>query len=634
MCSIAGALSLSSNPVEHLERKLEVMNEILAHRGPDGQGIWTHDTKRVGFAHRRLSIMDLSDAASQPMQAPNGDWICYNGEVYNYIELRNELGADSFHTTGDTEVVLRAYEKWGEDCVNHFNGMFAFAIWDEKKGRLFCARDRYGIKPFYYTVVDKVLYFASEAKALLPLLPDIKTDPDGLNDYLTFQFCLNGKTLFEGIRELRPACRIIAKDGHFSEERYWEVYYRVDLEHTERYFMNHLEELLYDSVKYHVRSDVPLGGYISGGVDSSIVASIAKDNAQGEFVGFTGKFTIGEEYDESRYAQLLADNREFSLYQMDITADDFINNISNVIYHLDYPVAGPGAFSQYMISSLAAKHRKVVLGGQGGDEIFGGYTRYLVAYFEQCIKGAIDGTMDSGNFVVTYKSIIPNLVSLKNYKPMLKQFWSHGLFDDADKRYFELINRAPQMGDCVRWENLKEYSPYETFRGIFLGDNVNKKSYFDQMTHFDFKTLLPALLQVEDRMSMAHGLESRVPFLDQNVVEFSATIPADIKFKDGNMKYLLRKSMSSYVPSQIMDRKDKMGFPTPFNRWAQNEANELVMDTLSSARARSRDFVDNAKVLEKLSGESKFSRNIWGLFCLELWQQTFHDNARKYREMI
>ena len=215
---------------------------------------------------------------------------------------------------------------------------------------------------------------------------------------------------------------------------------------------------------------------------------------------------------------------------------------------MDYPAAGPGSFPQYMVSQAAAEQVKVILGGQGGDEIFGGYTRYLIAYFEQCIKGAIEGTLHDGNFVVTYESIIPNLVALRNYKPMLRDFWREGLFEDLDARYFRLINRSHHIEEEVDVAALGDYSPFETFREIFNGENVGHEAYFDKMTHFDFKTLLPALLQVEDRVSMAHGLESRVPLLDHRLIELAATIPADVKFKDGEMKHVFKRALGPIVP--------------------------------------------------------------------------------------
>ncbi len=631
MCSIAGIVSLDNKPYKKMREGLSAMNTLQAHRGPDGEGLWIHPEALVGLAHRRLSIIDL-ELGNQPMRDKYGNYVCFNGEIFNYLELKEEIGG-KYETTSDTEVILKAYEKWGRECVTHFNGMFAFALWDEKRHELFCARDRFGIKPFYYTVNNGCFFFASEMKALLPFVDEIKTDIDGLKDYLTFQFCLSGKTMFAGIRELEPAHYISIYNGEISYRRYWQVYYNLDWDHTEKYFRDRIEELLYESIKLRIRSDVPIGGYVSGGVDSSVISAIAADMVKGEnFAGFTGKFDIGSQYDESAYAQNVADEHGFPLYQLNITHKDFEENIRKVIYHLDEPVAGPGSFNQYMVSRLAAKHRKVVLGGQGGDEIFGGYTRYLVAYFEQCIKGAIEGTMNSGNYIVTYESIIPNLVSLKNYKPMLSNFWKEGLFEDLDRRYYRLINRAPDIMECIRPELLDDYDPYNTFEHIFDAGNVEKGSYFDRMTHFDFKTLLPALLQVEDRMSMAHGLEARVPFLDYRLIEFVATIPSNFKLKNGDMKYILKKTMMPYLPKSIQERKDKMGFPIPLNSWLKNELKEFVTDIFSSQKAMQREFIDNSGVMQKLQSEGQFGRNIWGLLSLELWQQEFHDRADAYKQ--
>jgi asparagine synthase (glutamine-hydrolysing) len=633
MCGIAGALELSLGPIPDLTQRLTVMNELQRHRGPDGRGLWAHERDHVGLAHRRLSIIDLA-TGNQPMRDNTGNWIAYNGEIYNYLELRVELGLEKFSTASDTEVILHAYRRWGADCVHHLRGMFAFALWDEANQVLFCGRDRFGIKPFYYAVVDTVLYFASEAKALLPFLDGIETDREGFKDYLAFQFCLGGKTLFKDIHELLPGHVLRVANGHLEVKRYWEVYYNRDFDHTAKYFEERLRALMSESVLVHLRSDVPVGAYLSGGLDSSIVASLAARQSNGNFVAFTGKFSLGEEYDESRYARALAEWCGFELQEIDISVSAFIDNIQKVIYHLDYPVAGPGSFPQYMVSQLAARSRKVVLGGQGGDEIFGGYTRYLIAYFEQCIKAAIDGTMNDGNFVVTYESIIPNLTALQNYKPLLQEFWRQGLFEDMDKRYFRLINRTSLLQEEVNWELLGDYSPFETFRSIFYGKNVQKESYFDSMTHFDFKTLLPALLQVEDRVSMAHGLESRVPFLDHPLIEFAATIPSNIKFKDGTMKHVLKQAMRPFVPDMIAARKDKMGFPTPLTEWINGEARDFVHDVFTSRHALDRELVDNRKVLEGLDKEPKFGRKVWGLLCLELWQQSFHDQAMAHKQLI
>src|SRR3954452_18997564 len=546
MCGICGAINLRGEPIPDLPRKLEVMSDLIAHRGPDDDGLWMHERGHVGFGHRRLSIIDPTPAGHQPMRDAAGRWITYNGEVYNYPELRLELGG-GFSTGCDTEVVLRAHDRWGADSLDRLRGMFAYALWDEVEQELLCARDRFGIKPFYYAQVGDVLYFASEAKALLPFLPGIRTDLEGLKDYLAFQFCLAGKTLFEGVRELLPGHRLRVRNGVAVPERYWEVYYDLDFDHTAKYFEDRTEELLEESVRLHLRSDVPVAAYLSGGLDSSSVASLASRGTRA-MKAFTGRFPEDSRYDESEYAQALAGERALDLRLVDIDAGDFLANIERVIYHLDHPVAGPGSFPQYMVSQAAARESKVILGGQGGDEIFGGYTRYLIAYFEQCVKAAIDGTMHSGNFVVTYESIIPNLGALEQYKPLLKHFWREGLFEALDARYFRLINRAPDLEGIVDFDALGAYEPFETFQTIFNGSNVGHESYFDKMTHFDFKTLLPALLQVEDRVSMAHGLESRVPLLDHRLVELAATIPADSKFKDGHMKHIFKEATRPLVP--------------------------------------------------------------------------------------
>ena len=635
MCSIAAALSLTSERIPNLTRVLEITNHLQQHRGPDGNGTWQHARGMVGLANCRLSVIDLG-TGHQPMRDPAGNWVTFNGEIYNFRELKAQLGSNLFSTHSDTEVILHAYRKWGADCVNQFRGMFAFALWDEAQQTLFCARDPFGIKPLYYTEVQGVLYLASEVKALIPFIQEVETDLEGFKDYLTFQFCLDGKTLFKGVREVLPGHVLIARNGTVETRRYWEVYYDLDFEHSPEYFEEKIRGLLDESVAFNLRSDVPVGAYVSGGLDSSIVASLAVQHGGAGFKGFNGKFSFDQAYDESRYARDLARTRGFELHEVDITATDFVQHMEDVIYHLDFPTAGPGAFPQFMVSRLAARHRKVVLGGQGGDEIFGGYVRYLVAYFEQCIKAAIDGTMHSGNFIVTYESIIPNLSALRNYKPMLQQFWREGLFEDLDKRYFRLVNRTAMLEDEINWSVLGDYSPFETFRSIFRGKNVPKESYFDSMTHYDFKTLLPALLQVEDRMSMAHGLESRVPFLDRDLVKLAATIPSNIKFKDGNMKHVLKSCMKSVLPESILNRTDKMGFPVPLQEWFAEKGvvREFVTDILSSQNAKTRSLIDNRRVLDGLDQEQKFGRKIWGFLCLELWQRSFHDRASYFKRSL
>ncbi len=440
--------------------------------------------------------------------------------------------------------------------------------------------------------------------------------------------------MFKGISQLPAGHTLTVERDTVTIRKYWEVYFDIDYHHTARYFEDRLHQTLQDSVRIHLRSDVPIGAYLSGGLDSSVVAAYAHHAGAGNLIGFTGRFDYGPEYDESQYAAIVAERCAFGQSTLTIDATDFVENIRRVIYHLDYPVAGPGSFPQYMIAGLVKQHRKVVLGGQGGDEIFGGYTRYLIAYFEQCIKAAINGTMHNGNFVVTYESIIPNLTALRRYKPLLQEFWRDGLFAPMDQRYFRLINRSPTLGDEIDWQVLGDYSPFEAFRDIFNGDNVRKESYFDLMTHFDFKTLLPALLQVEDRVSMAHGVESRVPLLDHPLVELAATIPADIKFQGGQLKHVMKSAFGSFIPGEILARTDKMGFPTPLTEFTRGPARDYVRDIFGSANARSRAVINNARVLDKLDAEPQFGRQVWGLLSLEIWQQEFHDRRTSYRRLL
>lgn len=633
MCGLAGIVSLSGNSIANLEQKLRAMSNLIAHRGPDGHGIWANCDRTAGLAHLRLSILDLSPSGAQPMQAPNRTVLVHNGEVYNFSELRDALQAGwAFRGTSDTETILAAYDRYGERFVDHLRGMFSFALWNENTKSLFAARDRFGIKPFYYAEVDSELYFASEVKALLPFLPEIETDPNALAQYLTFQFTLDELTLFKHIKQLPPAHRLLVKNGRVNVERYWDVHYKVDWDHSPRYFNSRLRELLEESVDLHLRSDVPVGGYMSGGIDSSLISILAGRTNHKNRHFFHGKFTQFPGYDESHFAELAAAEAGGHLHQIDIGAQDFSDNIRDVVYHLDYPCAGPGSFPQYMVSQLASKHVKVVLGGQGGDEIFGGYARYLVAYFEQCIKAAIEGSYQSGNYVVTIESIIPNLGALREYKPMIRQLWRDGLFGDIDQRYFRLIDRSEGTSDEVAWGELDKDGVYERFAAIFNNkDNVRKEAYLDKMTHFDFKTLLPALLQVEDRMSMAHGLESRVPLLDHPLIEFAASIPADLKFAGGKMKNLIKTVFADILPRQLVERRDKMGFPVPLREWYSGDLRDFVSDTFNGQRARERPFMRSDKVLQNFSAEAQFSRKTWGLLNLELWHQIFHDRASEWR---
>jgi asparagine synthase (glutamine-hydrolysing) len=630
MCGIAGIVQLDGAPIAQLAERLDLMNRLLAHRGPDDHATWTDPDGGAGFMHRRLSIIDLSAAGRQPMVGQDGRVLTFNGEIYNFVELRQQLGDRwSFRTATDSETILAAHDRYGDTAVDHLRGMWAYSLWDPRARTFYASRDRFGIKPFYYAVVGRQLYFASEIKALLPFLPQVATDPQALAEYLTFQFTLGGETLFEGVRELPPAHALTIEGGQVVERRYWDVRYEHLLGHPAAWYEEQVRELVEESLALHLRSDVPVGAYVSGGVDSSLVALLSSGHDAGAREFFHGKFTQFSGYDESRYAVEVEQLAGGRLHQIDITAQDFADNIGKVIYHLDQPVAGPGSFPQYMVSKLASQHVKVVLGGQGGDEIFGGYARVLVGYLEQALKAAIEGTADT--LPVSFQDLIPRLSLLREYKPMIQGAFAKGMFGPLDQRYFRLVDRSQDMAGEVDWNALPKAAVWERFEQAFNSPNTRADDYFGRMTHFDFTHLLPALLQVEDRMSMAHGLEARVPLLDHRLVEFAAAIPPEVKFEGGRLKHMLRHSFRDVIPADIQNRRDKMGFPVPLNEWLSGELKDFVGDIFSSRRARERDYMNADGVLAAMSGSGGFSRKAWGLLSLELWRQQFHDDARPFK---
>lgn len=636
MCGLGGVVALRGALSRSDRTYQAVFDRFLSHRGPDGKGIWRNLNDEVFLAHYRLAIIDVSPTASQPMTNSLGTVITYNGEIYNYRELREAAQHDGYklRTASDTEAILATYEKYGVDALSRLRGMFAFALWDESNKKLILARDRFGIKPLYYCIVEGGLFFASEIKALLPFLPVVTTNTSALAEYLTFQYTISSQTMFEGIHEVPPGHYVVAQNGVVTTTRYWDVSYEVNFGRSATYFESELRERVDDSVALHLRSDVEVGAYVSGGLDSSLIYALASDQSGLGLKAFHGRFPGYDGFDESRYAHDVVEARRGSLEVRDISAQDFIDNIAKVIYYLDQPVAGPGAFPQFMVSELASQHVKVVLGGQGGDEIFGGYARYLIAYFEQCIKAAIDGNYKNGNYVVTIESIIPNLGVLQEYKPLIQEFWRDGLFGPLDQRFLRLIDRSHDMREEVDWKQFDITAVYGRFYEIFNNrNNVSKEAYFDSMTHFEFKTLLPALLHVEDRMSMAHGLESRVPFLDHPLVEFAATVPADVKFKDGRLKHLLRSTFGNDVPMSVMNRRDKLGFPVPLSTWFSGEIRDFFFDTIAAMESKNRPGLNPDAIRKNFESTGKFSRKTWALMSLELWHQQFHDRAAEYREL-
>lgn len=631
MCGLVGVCSTALSP-ERANAFVQQMMAVLGHRGPDGEGTFSAQECGVFLGHRRLAIID-PEYGKQPMTSADGQLtVVFNGAIYNYLELRRELigKGHPIRSYSDTEVLLYSYREWGERCVDRFLGMFAFAICDRANRQIFCARDRIGIKPFYYSFDGETLLFASEIKAIFAS-GQIKARSNmvGLQDYLTFQFCLGEKTLFEGVEKLEPGHCLTVQIGRDSislaTRQYWDVSYEIDDNHGEDWFIDHLAGLIEDAIRMHLRSDVSLGAHLSGGLDSSLLVCLAAECLKGERIKtFTGAFSEGPQFDETGYAKAVATFAGTDYHDVYIRGSELADVLPLLMYYMDEPLAGPGVIPQYYVSKLAAEHVKVVLGGQGGDELFIGYARYLVAYLEKCLSGAIFETAHKNPYAVTLDSIVPNLPLLQTYKPMLQGFWKDGLFESADRRYFKLVDRSEGMSTLLSAGLFDgKYSPYESFAKIF--NRTGLGSLINRMTYFDLKGSLPALLHVEDRTSMAVSIESRVPFLDHRIVEFMARIPPNIKFAGGRMKHLFKEVARNAVPSAILDRKDKMGFPTPITQWTRGVARDFVRDTLLSDRARLRGIYNLSAVENALNNEKDFGRVVWGMLCLELWHRVHID---------
>jgi len=409
---------------------------------------------------------------------------------------------------------------------------------------------------------------------------------------------------------------------------FWDTNYVVDDNHTEEYFLEKIRLTLEDSIRLQLRSDVPLGAHLSGGIDSSLVSMLASGQLESPMSFFHGKFSESPAYDESEYAKIISDSSSGILHEIIPTGREFVNILPKLIYAMDEPVAGPGLFPQYAVSKLAKEHVKVVLGGQGGDELFGGYARYLVGYLEQALKGSIYETQEEGEHLVSLKSIVPHLPVLKQYVPLLSQFWEKGLFGDMDHRYFRLVDRSqgvqqilhPEMLNCFN----KDYL-FSTFQKVF--NHPDTLSYINKMTHFDQKTLLPALLQVEDRVSMHVSLESRVPLLDTRIADLVTSIPPNLKFQGGRTKHLLKQAVKTLVPDAILNRKDKMGFPVPLKEWMQGgPVKEFVSDILLSQKSKTRGIYSKASLEGMIHNPGLGGRQLWGALCLELWHQQFIDS--------
>lgn len=631
MCGFV-TLHTDNRDLSDSQNIIDNMIEKISHRGPDDEGI-LHIENQALFAHKRLAIIDL-DHGEQPMQSSDGRYtLVFNGEVYNYIELSKSLQKDGIiiNSSSDTEVLFKLLIHKGEKALNQLNGMFSFVFHDKKYNRWIAARDHFGIKPLYYAKFGSDLIFASEIKAILAHTEaETKRDDMSLQHYLTFQFCLDERTLFKGIKKVKPGHYIAGKGSSIiSNINYWQLDYQIDEKNSEDDFIDELKFLLKDTMRLQMRSDVPVGAYLSGGIDSSLVSSLASEIYNQPLPMFHGRFKEGPQYDESYYAKELAKFSNGKYLEVVPTAQDFVDNLPKLIYSLDEPLAGPGVFPQFVTSKLAANHVKVVLGGQGGDEIFGGYARYLVGYLEQALKGAILETQEEGRHLVTLESIVPNLSILKEYTPLLSNFLSKGLFENMDARYFHLIDRSQGLKDVLDsdyFNTLDREKVFSDFQSIF--NESNTLSYINKMTYFDQKTLLPALLQIEDRVSMSVSIESRVPLLDYRIVDLVTKMPPPLKFQGGKTKHIFKSAISEWLPKSVLNRKDKMGFPVPLKEWMNGGVvRDFVADTLLSSKSLERKIFSKKALQSMINSQGVGGRQLWGALCLELWHQVFIDET-------
>ncbi|MGQ9581650.1 MAG: asparagine synthase (glutamine-hydrolyzing) [Armatimonadota bacterium] len=623
MCGIVGVCNLNGEPVP--AGLLKRMTDIIAHRGPDGEGYYTDGP--VGLGHRRLAIIDLSPAGQQPMANETGDVIItYNGEIYNFQKLRVELEAlgHHFHSRTDTEVVVHAYEEWGDECLDCFNGMFAFAIWDRPRRRLFLARDRYGIKPLYWYCKNGVFLFASEIKAILEH-PRVSREIcyPALNEYFTFQNIFTDLTLLEGIRLLPPGCILtLDLDGMSGPKirRYWDYPFPSEpLGLSEEECAERLYHLFVQAVTRQLVSDVPVGAYLSGGMDSGSITSIAVRHLP-RLTTFTGGFDLSSAsglelgFDERSHAEVLANLFKTEHYEVIMHAGDMEWVMPELIWHLEDLRVGQ-CYPNYYVARLASKFVKVVLSGAGGDELFGGYPwRY-------------------------YRGL--NSTEVEEYVQSYYQFWQR-LVPDEDKELLFNAETYRQIGD---------HSAFEVFRSVFngwSGQFHSNADYISASLYFELKTFLHGLLVVEDKLSMAHSLETRVPFLDNELVEFAVRIPVGYKLRnlerivymDENLpgkrwlyelktndgKAVLRKAMSRLIPQEITERT-KQGFSAPDASWFRGESIDYINRLLRNPKAMIYEFLRPeyvSKVLdEHCSGQMNRRLLIWSLLSFEWWLRKF-----------
>lgn len=620
MCGIVGFIDHQISETASRAR-LQQMNDTIIHRGPDDEGYFT--AEQVGLAMRRLSIIDLSGGHQPIYNEDENIVIVFNGEIYNYQELMKELVAKghTFKTVCDTETIIHLYEEEGIDCVQKLRGMFAFAIWDKKRQRLFVARDRLGIKPCYYHWANGRLIFASEIKAILKH-PDINASVnlEALSDFLSLKYVPAPQTMFAGIESLPPGHILIYENEQMQIKPYWRLSFgEIDHGRSEASYLEELGELLRESVRLRLRSDVPFGAFLSGGVDSSTIVALMS-----EFLDEPVKtFSVGYEgASELPYARLIADKFQTDHHEIMIEAKDFPQLTEQVIWHLDQPLADQATLAAYMVSKLAANHVKMVLTGEGGDELFAGYARYsgerLAPWFNHLPAGVKSLALATSQ----------RLPGLRRPKIALYALCQP---DEATRftNWFPLFNDTSKA--ALLTENLKQTLNGHTTTAVFAHhlNQTDAREPLNRMLYADTKLWLPDYLLLRgDKLSMAASIEGRVPLLDHKLVEFAATLPPHLKLNRLTSKYLLKQFARTVIPAEIIDRK-KEGFPIPIAEWFRHEAREFIRDILSTEAVQKRGLFNVNTVATLLQehedGFADHSVLLWGLVNVELWQRQFID---------
>ena len=608
MCGIWGIYRRDrAQPID--EADIARMGDVMPYRGPDDRGSYV--AAGIGLGHLRLSIIDLSAAARQPMATPDARYqIILNGEIFNYLELRAELEAKGirFHSNSDTEVALALYREIGPSCVHRFNGMFALAIYDSVEHTLFLVRDRLGIKPLYYADTRDGFVFGSEIKAILASrLIRAESNPRAMYQYVRHMYTTGRETFFRGVERLLPGTMMFVSRDGVRTERYWDLPLESEPAPSapvERY-AGRLREIIDDAVQLRLRSDVPVGCYLSGGIDSSSVVALAQPRLNGMNT-FSLAFDEGPEYDERRFVAMVRDRYPTEHYEISPTMRESWELVPSVIWWLDEPVVASPTVSQYFLSKVAREHVTVCLGGQGGDELFGGYYRFFPRYLKTMLSDTIRGKRAYGDIVPTLRNFIRHLhvVGLGRVRTKIRKHAS----------MMELVG--------ARIADAAHDTEYETMADVAISDPMNRIFYWE------IKNYLPGLLHAEDRMSMAVSLESRVPLLDYRVVEFAASIPPELKMRHLVTKYILRESMRGVTPNPILDRVDKRGTPGPLVKWFAGRLNDDVRNVLMDRRTRERGLFDSDRVDRAISDHRKngsYGEQIWMMLCVELWHRTFID---------